>query len=259
MKTIWTLIFIALPLSSIAELTAMDIMKENNKQIKVSDESVSINMILTNKKGKTRERSITLTTKTNREGEQNSLIKFNAPQNVSGTGLLTIEHLNKEDDQWLYLPALKRSRRISSANQTDPFMGTDFTYEDLNTENINEYTYELLGEENIKGISTYKIKATSIDESHAKDSGYHHRILWVRKQDYIVTKINYFNKSRVLSKTLSADDIKEISNTGVSRAHTVIMKNLKTSHSTRLDYEDFSIDKGISQKQFSMRSLERSW
>ena len=254
-------LFIGLLLTqlALADLTADEIMKANNKQIKVADESVVIDMTLINKKGKERKRVITLSTQTNSKDEQNSLIKFNSPKNISGTGLLTLEHTDAEDDQWLYLPALKRSRRISSANQTDSFMGTDFTYEDLSTEDLSAFKYTLMGEENLDNESNYLIKAEPINEEEAQDSGYSHRLLWVRKSDFIVSQIKYFDKQGKLSKILTAKDIQPIPNTPVSRARQVVMKNLNTQHTTELEYKNFKINQGKSDNEFSMRSLERSW
>jgi len=242
-----------------AGLTANEIMKANNQQIKVADETVVIDMTLINKRGKERKRVITLSTQTNSKDEQNSLIKFNSPKNISGTGLLTLEHTDADDDQWLYLPALKRSRRISSANQTDAFMGTDFTYEDLSTEDLSAFKYTLMGEEDLDNQSSYLIKAEPINEEEAQDSGYNYRLLWVRKSDFIVSQIKYFDKQGKLSKILTAKDIKPIPNTPVSRARLVVMKNLNTQHSTELKYKNFEINQGKTDNEFTMRSLERSW
>ncbi len=234
-------------------------MEDNDKQRKVDDESVFVEMTLINKGGNQRKRAIKIITKTNENNIQNSLIKFSSPQNISGTGLLTIEKLDNNDDQWLYLPALKRSRRISAANQSDSFMGTDFTYEDLSSEDLSEFTYLNLGEDTIDGIPNYKVKATPLSKHKIEESGYSHRIIWVRKNDSIISKIDFYDKNLTLSKGLTAEKIQKINSSNVSRPHMVTMKNYKTKHKTVLNYREFKVNTGISAKQFTMRSLERNW
>ncbi|EAT10904.1 outer membrane lipoprotein-sorting protein [Bermanella marisrubri] len=260
MKLIILILFSFLSMSNAyAELTAFQIMKKNDAQLKVQDEQVSVRMRLINKQNDVRERTILISTKTDNNELQSSLIKFKSPKNVAGTGLLTVENLNNDDDQWLYLPALKRSRRISAANQSDSFMGTDFSYEDLSTENLEEYSYSLLGEEIINGTKHYKIEAIANNEETLNESGYSRRLLWIESTNYILAKAFYFNKAGQHVKTLIAENIRPVSGTDVSRSHKVTMKNLKTGHQTQLTYEDYLINKGLSSNQFSMRSLERGW
>lgn len=259
MKFSLSIVLLLISQFTLAGLTSSEIMDKNIKQQKVNDEAVTIKMELTNKKGKTRKRTIDLSSMTNNKDEQNSLIKFTAPKNISGTGLLTLESAEKEDDQWLYLPAIKRSRRISAANQTDPFMGTDFSYEDLNIEDMKSFEYSLLGMEEVDGNKAFKIEAKPAGKSTAEDSGYARRIIWVREKDFVTAQVHYFDKNDVLSKVLTTSDIKPIDNSGVSRAHLITMKNMKTQHTTKLHYGDFSINKGINTNLFTTRSLERTW
>lgn len=260
MKLITTLLLSLLTLNTAyADLTALQIMEKNDAQLKVADEQVSVNMQLINKQNDVRERQIVISTKTDEKDLQSSLIKFESPKNVAGTGLLTIENLNSEDDQWLYLPALNRSRRISAANQSDSFMGTDFSYEDLSTEDLEEYDYSLLGVEVINSVKHYKVEAVANNEETLNESGYGRRILWINSENFILAKAHYFNKSGQHIKTLIAENIRPISGTEVSRSHQITMKNLKTGHQTQLTYENYAINQGLSSNQFSMRSLERGW
>ncbi|WP_396588548.1 outer membrane lipoprotein-sorting protein [Bermanella sp. R86510] len=259
MKTLLSILLLTVSTSAFASMSGLEIMKNNDQQRKVDDEKSTVLMTLTNKQGQNREREVVITTKTDDTGLQSSIVKFEAPSNVSGTGLLTIENANAEDDQWLYLPALKRSRRISASNQSDSFMGTDFSFEDLSPEDLNDFEYKRLDDETINGEENYKIKATPKNESILKDSGYSYRVLWVRKKDFIVSQIHYFDKNGQHSKTLTALDIQPIDGSGVSRAQLVTMKTHQTNHQTELKYNNFAINQGISQQLFSMRSLERGW
>lgn len=242
-----------------AQLSALEIMQKNDAQLKVKDEEVSVQMKLINKQNQVREREITISTKTDKQDLQSSLIKFQSPKNVAGTGLLTIENMDVEDDQWLYLPALNRSRRISAANQSDSFMGTDFSYEDLSAEDLDEYNYSLLAEEEINGTKHYKIEAIANNEATLNESGYGRRVLWINSENFLLTKAHYFNKSDQHIKTLIAKNIRAIKGSNVSRSHHITMQNLKTGHTTQLTYQNYSINQGLPSKQFSMRSLERGW
>ena len=232
------------------------IMEKNSDQRKVADETVDILMVIKNKKGDKRERKITLTTLTNDEDLQKSLISFSSPKNVKGTGLLTYENLDSEDDQWLYLPALKRTRRISAADQTDNFMGTDFTFEDLSTENLKDFEYKIISKESLDGIEAYQIEAIPANEKAKKESGYARRVLWIGHSDFVIRKVEFYDSKSQLIKMLSAKDIREVA-PGVWRAKEVTMKDLKTQHSTTLLYKQFLVNKGLSENQFTMRSLER--
>ncbi len=259
MKTLIMAFGLLLSTSALSQLSAIDIMSFNDQQRKVQDETVNVEMLLINKGGSQRKRAIKIITQTNAENIQNSLIKFSSPQNISGTGLLTVEKVDSNDDQWLYLPALKRSRRISAANQSDSFMGTDFSYEDLGAENLADFNYELLGEEPVDGFDNFIIKAIPASQEKLDESGYGHRVLWIRKTDFIISKIDFFNKSNKLTKKLKADDIHQVASSNISRPKMVTMENIKTKHRTILSYENFKINTGLKSSQFTMRALERSW
>jgi outer membrane lipoprotein-sorting protein len=222
----------------------------------VADETVSFRMKLVNKRGQERERQMSWVRR-NENGSESALIRFEAPADVRGTALLSIEKPEGEDDQWLYLPALQRSRRITAANQSDSFVGSDFTFEDLRPERIDEFSYRVLREETVDGSAAWVVEATPASAQSRKESGYGRREIWVRKDNFVIARVDFYDRAGELMKEFRASDVRPVSGSKSWRAHRMEMRNRKTDHSTLLTFDDFRIDSGVSTETFSLRRLER--
>jgi len=149
------------------------------------------------------------------------LLIFSQPKEVKGSGFLTWDKVGfKPDDQWLYLPALRKVKRIRSKEKGRSFMGTDFSYEDLSGRDINADDYQLIGEEVIHGSDCYKIKANPKE----KDAQYSTRILWVDKQNFLLKRVEFFNNKGISYKLLNIPD--HVKNGEYWTASMMIMKNL---------------------------------
>ncbi len=263
MKTIHTsIIAAALLLAAAGSMTAQklsgrEIMNRNDAQQRTKDEQSQLTMELINKKGKKRVRKVTQLTKTRADGNENSLIRFLAPADVRGTGLLTHEQSDRDDDQWLYLPALKKVRRISASDKSDNFMGTDFAFEDLQPQELDKYQYTLLKTETIDGQECYLIEAIPTDPEEKKASGYSKRLLWIRTDNFVTVQIHFFDKKQEFFKRFKASEIREIGDSGTWRAHRIVMENLKNGHKTVLLFENYRINQGLGDKFFTRRYLER--
>jgi outer membrane lipoprotein-sorting protein len=237
-------------------VTSRQVIENNDEQMSVQDEKSQVTMKLINKRGKERKRQVVLYSKKDRQDNDKTLIRFLAPADVKGVGLLSIEDGNRED-QWLYLPALKRVRRISSSEKTDNFMGSDFSYEDIEQNDLDDYEYTLLREEEIQGAECYVIQSIPVDEQVKKETAYSKVESWIRKDNHITVKVNFYNKKGDLMKIMEASDIRRIGNTDKWRAYFIVMQNEKTGHRTELHYEDIQINQGIADKYFTQRYLER--
>ncbi len=237
--------------------TGVEVMKKNEAQILANDEQFEIMMTLTNDKGKNRVRELKQVTKRDNLNNRSSLITFSSPADVKGTGFLAIENPKAEDDQWLYLPALNKTRRISAADKSDNFMGSDLAYEDLDTEETSEYDYKLTGSKTIGNVDHFVIEATPNNAKKKKESGYSKRILFVRKDNYMFSLIKYFDKNNELVKELQAADIRIAKDSKKWRAYKIIVNNIKTGHKTTLVYKNIIINKGVSNDAFSKRNLEK--
>ena len=236
--------------------SATDIMKKYKEQDRSKDSRADLKMLLINASGKERVRKVTQMTKTDKNGLRKSLIRFLSPADVKGTGLLSIENEGRDDDNWLYLPALRKVRRISGSNKTDSFMGSDFTYEDLETEDLNDYNYKLLGEDKINDMETWKIEALP-KASILDKTGYSKRVLWITKKHHLVVKVKFFDKSGAFSKELAGSDIRKIDNANKWRLFRIEMKNVLKGSKTVLEITDYKLNTGIKDKIFTQRYLKR--
>ncbi len=239
-----------------AELTGREIMEKDEQQNKGEDEFNKTLMVLVNKRGQERKRKMEYYSKTGKDDNDKILIRFLEPSDVKGVGLLTIEYSDRDDDQWLYLPALKKVRRISSSDQGDSFMGTDFTYEDIRSEKLDKHTYAVIGSESVDGHDCYVIEALPATEEQKKDSGYSKRVIWMRKDIFLMLKVEYYNKKGEHFKTEVRKDIVEAA-PNLYRPNFMEMKNHKTGHTTQITFDERKINSGLADRLFTERMLKR--
>ncbi len=187
-----------------------------------------------------------------KEGGDKSLMEFLSPADVKGTKLLTYQHVNKDDDQWLYLPALKRVKRISSRNKSGSFMGSEFSYEDISSQEVEKYTYP---GESVEVPCGDKICYKGERIPKDKLSGYTKQITWVEKDTFLVKKVDYYDRKGSLLKTAVFDDYKKID--GVWRVGKIRMKNHQNDKETVLIWVEDKIKVGLSDKEFNKRVLKR--
>ncbi len=210
------------------------------------------------KKGKVQERKLEQYILKNENGEDtyNFLLRFVAPNDVKNTATLTIQHDEKDDDQWLYLPVIRSAKKISASKKSDRFMGTEMSYEDLSnylSEPIGDYDYELVGQEQVLDRMAYNIIATPKSKTKTQ---YSKRELWIDTKTYLLTKCEFYNSKGKLNKRYIAKNIKPIKGTDYSRAHFVSLQNLLTNNTTEVYYDDFSINKGVDKSMFSRSYIE---
>jgi len=255
--TIYSIISMAT--ANAQQMTGLQVMEENYQQFNFKTEASQITMELINSSDKVRSRTVERYSAKDDKGNLSTLIRFLQPADVKGSGFLSIEHNKTNESRYLYLPALKKSRRISAGEDSDSFMGSDFTYEDLDEIDLEEYSFELLGDETVNGIKCHKIEVVPINEKRKKTTGYSKRIYFVSHENFIVNKVEYFDKHGILFKKLTGTDIKLVSGTtNFYRAYVLTMENLKTKHKTKLTYKDFKINSEVDKNIFTLRFLERN-
>src|SRR5262245_18954686 len=171
-------------------------MQKHRQVQRVKDEEEQLLLRLVSKSGAVKERRVVRYTLNGASDLNKILIRFLAPRDVENTALLTWEAKDGHDDQWLYLPATRNAKRIAAAGKKNRFMGTDFAYEDLRPENLAAHTYRATGDETLDGQECWVIESVPANERQASDTGYSKRRLWVRKDNYTLVKLEYYDKQR---------------------------------------------------------------
>ncbi|MBT8252346.1 MAG: outer membrane lipoprotein-sorting protein [Flavobacteriaceae bacterium] len=241
--------------------TGLEVMKTYQQRTQIDFLSSQINYRNHSKKGRIQERSLQqfIMRDTDAKDCYAFLLRFEAPRDVRGTSTLTIQNEKKADQQWLYLPALRMTKRISPSKKTGRFMGTELTYEDLNnylSEPLDKYNYEILGREIIDQRDCYKIQAKAMDEEELRHSGYSARVIFIDKQNFTVLKTEFYDKSGKLLKIFKAMDIRQLNNGSQFRAFSVEIKNVQTGNWTEIFYKDIEIDKPIDDRIFTLNYLQ---
>lgn len=220
-----------------------------------TDFTAQMVMTLKNRAGKTSRRNIRIKTLEGKNDGDKSLSLFDEPADVKGTAMLTFSHGLKADDQWLYLPALKRVKRINSRNKSGPFMGSEFAFEDLSSQEVNKYKYKFLREEAC-GVGN-KWKCHVIERTPAyKYSGYTKQVVWVDTKEYRAPKIMFYDRKNALLKTLTTTNYKQYAGKHW-RPAVMNMQNHQSGKSTVLQYANYKFKTGLSQRDFNKKSLAR--
>jgi outer membrane lipoprotein-sorting protein len=236
-----------------AEEKGLEISIEAKKRdVGWGDSAADMLMILRNKQCQESIREIVTKTLEQLNDGDKSLTVFNKPRDVKGTAFLSFSHAIGNDDQWLYLPALKRVKRISSSNKSGPFMGSEFSFEDLSSFEIEKYTYKYLGDETINTLDNFKVEQYPVDEN----SGYTRRIVWLDKAEYRIQKIEFYDRKNSLLKTLTFEDYHEYLNE-YWRANIGKMTNHQNGKSTELQWSNYSFNVGLKESDFNRNSLKR--
>ena len=182
-----------------------------------------------------------------------SLIVFDQPRDVKGTALLTFSHKVKDDDQWLYLPALKRVKRIASRNKSGPFMGSEFAFEDLASQEVEKYTYKFIRDDELGGKPVFVVERYPV----SKYSGYTRQLVWIDKERYIPLKIEFYDRKNALLKVLVFRGYKQYLDK-YWRADEMFMDNKQTGKSTLLTWKNYQFRFGLKDSDFTRNSLKRA-
>lgn len=220
------------------------------------DEVADLEMILTNDKGQERNRKVVAYRKD--YGKDSKLVMFfKEPADVKDTAFLSwnYDDESKDDDQWLYLPAADKTRRISSGKKKDYFMGTDFTYDDMSKRNVEDYTYTHLGAEPVDGIECYHIELLPKSPETAKKTGYGRAEMWVRPDIWMPIKGKFFDEKLNFLKELTVTDIQQID--GIWTAHALKMVNEKEKHTTVFKFSNVKHNTGLDDEMFSERRMTK--
>jgi len=204
-------IVLALLLSiSASAQDAREIIKRSLDVVKVSSfESVST-LTITDSKGNTRVRKSSMASMSLDDGTEKRIIKFVSPAEVRGTGILIFDYPEKSDDMWIYLPALRKTRRIVSKEKSKSFMGSEFSNANMTAPGLDDFTYNLLGKEEYEGKMCYMVESRPVNSDLEDEYGYRKSVSWVDENNYLVYQIHYADFDGDLFKTITNSDFQEL-------------------------------------------------
>lgn len=251
---LWAVLFVSANTFA-GELTGRDIIKRQKDNHKSSLEIEKQMMMLIDKSGKKEIRQVKRYSKEMEDDVYRYLLVFLDPKDIKGVSLLTWQNKNGGDDQWLYMPAMgKQMKRIAGGSKKSYFMGTDFTYEDLSPDKIDNYTHKLLKEEKVGADDCYVVESVPANETVLKDSGYSKKISWIRKDIFFTVKVEFYDKRGKLLKTQTVSDVEKIEG-NLYRAKKVLMDHHKKNHKTAILINDRKIGSDIPDDIFTERSV----
>ena len=254
-KTVFSLVLLAAAFNGFAQ-SAYEIAKAEHDLPTGKTSSCTIAVTLIDKTGKTRSREIA--SYTMKEGKTDkTVLVFKTPKDVAGVSYLSFDYPDKADgspadsDSWLYLPAMKKVRRVSGSTKDDDFQGTDFSYDDIGTRSLSKDTFTILGEESVNGVNCWILEAKAKDEK-AKVS---RRVSWINKETYVSQKAEYYDRQNNLFKVLTCENIQKIN--GYWATLKMTMKNVQTNHQTVYELQNIQFDIPIDTNYFTVSALER--
>jgi outer membrane lipoprotein-sorting protein len=249
-------VLLVVPSGPVWAQSGTEIMQKERALHRVKDEEERQLIKLVNKAGATKDRRLVRWTLAGAGDLDKILVRFLAPRDVENTGLLTWEAKDGSDDQWLYLPAVKKPKRIAASGKKNRFMGTDYAYEDLRPESTSVNKYTLTGSETVDGQDCFVIDAVPANERQAADSGYSRRKLWVRKDNYTTVKREYHDKQGKLEKV---ETLRKLVNVKANawRANEIEMRDVQNGTTTIIVVEGRAVDRGLKDDFFTEAELTR--
>jgi hypothetical protein len=252
---VFSLLFPLVATATTPEEKGLVISKEADRRDAGFENSFAdMRMVLKNKHGQESVRKIRVRTLEVEGDGDKSLTIFDTPKDVKGTAFLTFTHKAGDDDQWLYLPALKRIKRISSRNKSGSFVGSEFAYEDISSPEVEKYTYRWIRDEVYDSQECFVVERYPVDK---KNSGYTRQVAWIDKNEYRTLKVNYFDRKNSHLKTLTFTGYKKYLDK-YWRPDEMNMINLQTGKSTQLVFTNYKFRTGLKDRDFNKNSLKRA-
>jgi hypothetical protein len=236
-------------------MTGRQIMDEQKKRHNVDSEYAESTLVLVDETGGKEQRVIKAYMKDMGNDLDRSLIVFLEPATVRGTALLTWQQKDRDDDQWLYLPSQKKLQRIAQASKRSYFMGTDFTYEDNQTEQLDDYQYTVLRSEEVDGHDCWVIESLPVSPKKKQESGYSKRNLWIRKDIYFGIKIEYYDRRGRHIKTQTSYKLVNVQGS-IWRPSQTLMDNYERNHKTLRGTRTQKINLAIDDEVFTERYIQ---
>ncbi len=244
--------------------TGLEIMQKVDARDDGDSLTSTMQMVLIDKQGKKRIRTMQTFSKDIDANTEHSSVFFLSPTDVKNTAFLTFDYSddNKDDDQWMYLPALKKTKRTPASDKDSAFMGSDFTYSDMTDKNLDNYTFKLIKESKIKRKDAvhpvWVIESLPVSQAVIDETGYTKSILYIRKDNYVLTRAKFYLKKASRLKYMDVRKLEKIDGIWVATQTTMTTKQGKhTLHKTILNNSNIKMNKTVDDAMFSIRMIEK--
>ena len=255
--TMFLSLLIAQPV--LADMSAREIMQAVDDREDGDNKSSDMKMVLIDKNGDKRIREIRSFDKD--KGEDNQRIMFFlTPADVKDTAFLTYDYdaYEKDDDQWLYLPALRKSKRIASSDKSGSFMGSDFSYSDMTRKNLDAYDFKIMKQGEVRGHKVWQIESVPKSKEEIEETGYTKSVLFVRQDNFVVIRALHWVKEGKRLKYLDVTQLEEIDGVWtILEMNMTTKKGKSTLHKTQLSFSNVKYNQGLEEQMFSLRRLEK--
>ncbi|MBS4013159.1 MAG: outer membrane lipoprotein-sorting protein [Bacteroidetes bacterium] len=232
-----------------------DIAEKASNSIGFTSMEMSSTLKIFDNKGNVRERQVAVATK--KFGDTyKTMIRFLAPADVKGTSMLIFDYEEKGDDMWIYMPSMRKTRRIVSSEKGRSFMGSEFTNANMSKPNFDDFNYSTIGTETIDGKEFWKIESICKTESIADEYGYSKQVAYIEKLSYLTHKVEYYDRYNELQKIMTISDFRKQSN-GVYFAYYMEMNNVQNGRKSVMTVNLFQLGSSLKETDFSTTSLEK--
>ena len=241
------------------EVQVEALMEKNYQSTRVDSSTSQASFRLVNASGQERSRVTFGATKLLGDGMANRrVIRFLSPSDVRNTTTLLLENPGKDDEIWVYLPAMKKARRLASNNKKNSFVGTDLSFGDLVGHRAKDWSHKLLKQESLAGTPVYVVESLPKTPEIAADSGYSKRVSWVAKDSLVSVKVEFHDMAGLLLKTLANSNVMLVdAKQNKFQPMQVQVKNHQTGHATFLKFEQFVANQPVSEAYFAAGYLEK--
>ncbi len=246
-------LLIAISVAVIAQ-NPKEIASKSNEMVEFESMEMLTTLNIYDARGNVRVRDVAVATR--KFGEvTKTLMRFMAPPEVKGTSILVYDYPEKSDDMWVYLPSLRKSRRIVSTEKGKSFMGSEFSNADMSRPNLNDFTYKLLGSQKLNGKDCWVVEASVASSEVDKELGYAKRVSYTEKSTYLTHKSELLDKSGKVLKVMTLNNFQRQKN-GRYFAYEMRMENMQSKRYSEMKVKSFQLGSSLSEEKFSVSSLE---
>jgi hypothetical protein len=252
-------IFFAISIATFGQSppTAREVMERSRNQAKLSGLESKTTLEIFDGKGNKRVRETTMASRVFPDGTEKRVIVFLAPADVKGTGMLIFDYPDKQDDMWIYMPALRKSRKIVSTEKGKSFMGSEFSNSDLSVGALEDFNYQFEGNEVMDGTDCWKIRMTPANATLAAEEGGSGRVTWIGKKDYMPRRTDFLDKEGKVWKELTYGGIKLLDPKGGKYFVTHMeARNLKTGRYSIMNMDQVAYNPSVKEEYLTLSFLE---